>query len=111
MVTIYHNPRCSKSRQTLDLIERAGKTPDVVLYLKETPSYEVLEKALQTLGRDKLLRSGEEVYKEHIKGKELSDKELISIIQAHPIVMERPLVVNGDKMALGRPPESVKEIL
>jgi arsenate reductase len=111
MVTIYHNPRCSKSRQTLDLIEQAGKAPDVVLYLKDKPSTEILQKALEDIGRDKLLRTGEDVYKDHIKDKDLSDKDLISIIQEHPIVMERPLVINGDKMALGRPPESVKEIL
>jgi arsenate reductase len=111
MVTIYHNPKCSKSRQTLDLIEQAGKVPDVVLYLKETPEADVLQKALQHIGRDKLLRTGEEAYKTHIQGKELSDSDLISVIQEHPIVMERPLVVNGDKMTLGRPPENVKEIL
>lgn len=111
MVTIYHNPRCSKSRQTLDIIEKAGKAPDVILYLQEQPDTEVLQKALKDIGREKLLRTGEAEYKEHIKGKELTDSDLINIIQDHPIVMERPLVINGDKMALGRPPENVKEIL
>ncbi len=111
MVTIYHNPRCSKSRQALDIIEKSGKAPDVILYLKNAPQAEVLQKALNDIGRDKLLRKGEDTYKEYIAGKNLSDTQLIEIIRKYPIVMERPLVINGDKMALGRPLENIKEIL
>jgi arsenate reductase (glutaredoxin) len=114
MVTIYHNPRCSKSRQTLALIEASGITPDIVLYLEATPDAATLKSLLAKLGisaRD-LLRKGEDDYKDNnLAAPGLSDDELINAMVSHPKLIERPIVVNGDKAVLGRPPENVLSIL
>lgn len=114
MVTIYHNPRCSKSRQTLALIEERGITPDVVLYLDNPPSATALKGLLQQLGISprELLRKGEDAYKElQLSDTSLSDKQLIEAMVKHPKLIERPIVVNGDRAVLGRPPENVLELL
>lgn len=114
MVTIYHNPRCSKSRQTLALIEERGITPDVVLYLDNPPSATALKGLLQQLGISprELLRKGEDAYKElQLSDTSLSDKQLIEAMVTHPKLIERPIVVNGDRAVLGRPPENVLELL
>lgn len=111
-VTIYHNPRCSKSRQTLELIRAEGIEPVIVEYLSETPDAGELKALLQKLGkapRD-IIRKGEAVFKELVL-KDASDDALIAAMVANPILIERPIVVNGDKAALGRPPEDVLEIL
>ena len=111
-VTIYHNPRCSKSRQTLELIRAACIEPMVVEYLSETPSAAELKSLLAKLGkapRD-IIRKGEAVFKE-LGLKDAGDDALIEAMVANPILIERPIVVNGDKAALGRPPEDVLEIL
>ncbi len=114
MVTIYHNPRCSKSRQTLALLEENGLTPEVVLYLETPPSAETLKDLLNKLGisaRD-LLRKGEDAYKDNnLKNPELSDAELIDAMVRHPKLIERPIVVKGDKAVLGRPPENALELI
>jgi len=112
-VTIYHNPRCSKSRATLALLQERGITPEIVEYLKTPPSEAELDRILIMLGRepDALMRKGEAEYKEHIQGKELSRAEAIALMVAHPIVIERPIVVNGDRAAVGRPPESVLDVV
>lgn len=113
-VTIYHNPRCSKSRQTLALLTERGIEPQLVEYLKTPPDAATLRDLLGKLGlrpRD-LLRKGEAVYRELDLGDaSKSDEELIAAMAAHPILIERPIVVNGAKAALGRPPEKVLEIL
>jgi len=111
-VTIYHNPRCSKSRETLKLIEERGITPRVVEYLKAPPSAEELARILAALGK----RPAEIVRKKEaaeagINPAALADAELIDAMVAHPAIIERPIVVAGDKAALGRPPESVLAIL
>jgi arsenate reductase len=114
MVSIYHNPRCSKSRQTLALLEERGIKPDVVLYLETPPSVEVLADILKKLGMSprQLLRKGEDAYKENnLSDTGLSDQQLIEAMVAHPKLIERPIVINGDKARLGRPPEQVLEIL
>ena len=114
MVTIYHNPRCSKSRQTLALIEEKGITPDVVLYLEDTPDAGTLKSLLAKLGisaRD-LMRKKEDAYKENnLADASLSEDDLIAAMTEHPKLIERPIVVNGDKAVLGRPPENVLDIL
>ena len=114
MWTIYHNPRCSKSRQTLQLLQDNGIEPEVVLYLETPPSSEALVELLQKLGigaRD-LLRTGEEAYKElELKNPELSDAQLIDAMVHHPKLIQRPVVVKGDRAVLGRPPENVLELL
>lgn len=113
-VTIYHNPRCSKSRQTLALLLEAGLEPTVVEYLKDPPSASELSAILVKLGlevRD-LLRPGETAFAEAgLDDLELTDDEIIARMVAHPQVIQRPIVVSGDRAAIGRPPERVLEIL
>jgi arsenate reductase (glutaredoxin) len=113
MVTIYHNNKCSKSRQTLQLLQERGQEVEVVEYLTNTPSVEELKAVLVKLQikPEQLLRKGEQVYKEQFAGKSHTDEEWIRIMVENPKLIERPIVVNGDKAAIGRPPESVLEIL
>ena len=112
--TIYHNPRCSKSRQTLALLEEKGISPRIVDYLKTPPSAAELKAILKTLGlkpRD-LMRKGEPRYAElGLKDRDLDDDALIALMVANPILIERPIVVSGGKAEIGRPPEKVLEIL
>jgi len=113
-VTIYHNPRCSKSRQTLALIEEKGIAPTIIEYLKEGPDAATLTHVLALLGKSPrdILRKGEDVYKELDLGNaSKSDEELIAAMVTHPILIERPIVLSGGKAALGRPPEQVLDIL
>jgi len=113
-VTIYHNPRCSKSRQTLALLEERGIQPNIVLYLENTPNQKQLKSLLTKLdisARD-LMRTGEPEYKDNnLKDKDLSEAALISAMVKYPKLIERPIVVANGKAALGRPPEKVLEIL
>jgi len=113
-VTIYHNPRCSKSRQTLALLQEKGIDPAVVQYLDTPPDAATLKDLLGKLGlapRD-LMRRQEAAYKENGLGDPaLDDDALIAAMVANPILIERPIVVNGAKAALGRPPEQVLDIL
>lgn len=110
---IYHNPRCTKSRQTLALLEEAGVQPEIVKYLEDVPTTEDLKDLLVKLNMKAadLLREGEKAYKEMIKGKTFGDEELIQIMVENPKLIERPIVVRGNKAVLGRPPENVKELL
>jgi arsenate reductase (glutaredoxin) len=113
-VTIYHNPRCSKSRQTLQLLEENGVKPSVRLYLEDTPSAEELTDLIAKLGITprELLRKGEEAYKENqLSNKELTDVALIKAMVEFPKLIERPIVVKGDHAKLGRPPEQVLDLL
>jgi arsenate reductase (glutaredoxin) len=114
MVTIFHNPRCSKSRQTLELLEARGIELKIVEYLKEPPSAAELKAILEKLGmrpRD-LLREREACYAElGLKDRDLSDQALIELMVENPILIERPIVVSGSKAAIGRPPEKILEIL
>lgn len=113
-VTIYHNPRCSKSRQTLALLEENGITPQIRKYLEEVPSADELKSVLGKLGigARALLRSKEAEYAENNLGDEsLSDDQIIAVMIANPRLIERPIVVKGDQARIGRPPESVLEIL
>lgn len=114
MISIYHNPRCSKSRQTLALLEERDIDPEIVLYLETPPSAETLADVLQKLGISprQLLRKGEDAYKENnLSDTTLSDQQLITAMVANPKLIERPIVINGNKAALGRPPEQVLGIL
>lgn len=113
-VTIWHNPRCSKSRQTLALIEAQGVEPVIVEYLKTPPSREDITRAVKLLGvpATGLIRKGEKVYKElGLALRPLGDDELIAAMAANPILIERPVVFANGKAALGRPPENVLKIL
>lgn len=113
MLRIYHNNRCSKSRQTLELLRQQGQEPEVIEYLKEAPSPEQLREVISKLGLkpEQLVRKGEQVYKEQFAGKTLSDDEWLKALAENPILLERPIVVKGDKAAIGRPPERVLDIL
>lgn len=110
---IYHNPRCSKSRQTLELIESAGVTPEIVLYLDNPPSATELKDLIGKLGISAadLLRKKEAEYREAGLSADSSDAEIISAMQKYPKLIERPIVVKGEKAVLGRPPENVKGLL
>lgn len=110
-VTIYHNPKCSKSRQTLALIEEKGITPEVVLYLDETPGPEAFKAILDKLGMQAsdILRSKEA--KEAGLSKDMDEATLIAGLLANPRAIERPIVVKGDRAVLGRPPENVLDLL
>jgi len=113
-VKIYHNPRCSKSRQTLQLLEEKGVKAEIVEYLKDAPSKTELESVLTLLAlspRD-LMRKGEAVYAElNLKDEALSNDQLIAAMLENPILIERPIVLANGKAAIGRPPESVLDIL
>lgn len=112
-VIIYHNPRCSKSRQTLALLEERGVQPRVVRYLDQPPTEEEVLALLGKLGLPPhaILRKGEAPYAELGLGPESSAREVARAISQHPILLERPIVVIGDKAALGRPPENVLPLL
>jgi arsenate reductase len=111
-ITIYHNPRCGKSRDTLKLIEDKGLSPRVVEYLKTPPSAAELTRILNLLGkRPAEITRKKEAAEAGIDPAKLDDAALISALVANPIAIERPIVVNGAKAALGRPPESVLAIL
>ncbi|MCP4597896.1 arsenate reductase (glutaredoxin) [Neptuniibacter sp.] len=113
-VIIYHNPRCSKSRQTLALLEENGVEPQVRKYLEDAPSAEELTKVLSQLGitaRD-LVRKKEAEFKENgLDDSSLSDEQIIKVMTEVPKLIERPIVIKGDQARIGRPPESVLEIL
>jgi len=112
-LTIYHNPACTKSRETLALIRERGHEPQVVEYLKSPPSEAELTAIVRKLGIKplELVRTGEQVFKDKYKGKTLSDKEWIKAMVANPILIQRPIVVRGEAAAIGRPPEDVKPLL
>jgi arsenate reductase len=113
-VTIYHNPRCSKSRQTLELLQQKGVNADVVEYLSSPPNTDQLDHILTLLQLEprQLMRCKEAEYKEHgMDNPNLTRKQLIALMVQHPKVIERPIVIRGGKAAIGRPPETVLEIL
>ncbi len=113
-VTIYHNPRCSKSRQTLALIQDRGIEPQVVEYLKDTPDAATLDRLLKVLQMEPraLMRRKEAAFKElNLGDPSLSREALIAAMVANPILIERPIVTKDGKAALGRPPEAVLDIL
>ncbi|MBB1583785.1 MULTISPECIES: arsenate reductase (glutaredoxin) [Serratia] len=114
-VTIYHNPRCSKSRETLALLEQHGVKPDVVLYLETPPSVDQLKKLLKELGFSsarELMRKKEDLYKDlKLADENLSEAQLLQTMVDNPKLIERPIVVKGTQARIGRPPEQVLEIL
>lgn len=112
-VEIYHNPRCSKSRATLALLEEHGVAPTIIEYLQTPPSASELRAIVRKLGikPEALVRKGEEVFKTKYAGKTLSDAQWIDAMVENPILIERPIVIVSDRAAVGRPPENVLSIL
>ncbi|MCF8459323.1 MAG: arsenate reductase (glutaredoxin) [Flavobacteriales bacterium] len=110
---IYHNPRCSKSRETLQIILDAGVEPEIIDYLIDVPTEAELKDLISMLGIKPydLLRRGEADFKDNFKGKDLSDDEWITAMVKFPKLIERPIVVKQKKAVLGRPPENVKTLL
>ena len=111
--TIYHNPRCSKSRATLSLLEENGVVPTVILYLEQTPGVEQLRGICKKLDMSpaQLLRKGEDIYKASGLGADSSEEEILKAMFAHPKLLERPIVVKGERAVVGRPPENVLELI
>ncbi len=110
---IYHNPRCSKSRQTLQIIQDANTDVEIVEYLNTIPSKNELKEILKKLGMkaEEIIRKGGNDFKENFKGKNLSEEEWIEAMIKYPKLIERPIIIKGNKAVLGRPPENVKELL
>jgi arsenate reductase len=114
MLTIWHNPRCTKSRQTLALLEGSGKEVDVRLYLKDTPSEYDIKDMMDLLGLDNprgFMRKGEAIYKSEGLKDVANSKKLIEMMAKFPILIERPIVTDGRRAIIGRPPEAVKPLL
>jgi arsenate reductase (glutaredoxin) len=111
--TLYHNPRCSKSRKTLELLEEHGVHPKIVLYLETPLTAAEIAGLLKKLGLTaaQLVRRGEEEYRASGLGKDSSDEEILAAMAKHPKLIERPIVVRGNKAVLGRPPENVLAVL
>jgi arsenate reductase (glutaredoxin) len=111
--TIYHNPRCSKSRAALALLEERGIEPRVIEYLKTPPTRTELKALIKKLGvkPDAIVRTGEEVFKTEYQGRTLGDEEWLDALVEYPILLERPIVVSGERAVLGRPPEKILELL
>ena len=113
MIKIYHNNRCSKSRCGIEILEKSGKEFEVIKYLENIPSKSELKKIISLLNISpiQLVRKNEKIWKEEFKGKELSDAEVINAMEQNPKLIERPIVINGDKAVIGRPPENILEII
>ena len=111
--TIYHNPRCSKSREALALLQDSGITPKVVEYLKDVPTRKELELLVMQLGipASELVRKNEPLFKEKYKGLKLNEHEWIRVMHENPQLMERPVVVKGHTAVIGRPMDNVKDML
>ena len=110
---IYHNPRCSKSRQTLSLIEGKNKKVEIIEYLETPATVEEIESILEKLGIKAidLVRKKEKIWIEDYKGRDLTDKKIIEAMVENPKIMERPIVIDGNKAIIGRPPENVLTIM
>ena len=112
-ITLYHNPRCTKSREALALLRSHGIEPTIVEYLKTPPTLAELTDIVKRLGVEPqtLVRKGEDVFKQSYQGKQLDTSQWIAAIVAHPILLERPIAVRGTRAVIGRPPERVLELL
>lgn len=110
---ILHNPRCRKSRETLELIRNAGVEPEIILYLDDVPSKSELKAILTKLklSPEQIVRKNEAIYKQQFKGKKMSDAEWIKALISYPKLIERPIVIKGKKAIVGRPPENVNSLL
>ena len=113
MIVIYHNPRCSKSRETLEILETKKADYKVFKYLDIPLSAEKLGKIIKLLKIKpiELVRKNESIWKENFKGLTFTDEELIQVMAKYPKLIERPIVINGDKAVIGRPPKRILDII
>ena len=113
MIKIYHNPRCRKSREGLQILENSGKEFEIIKYLEDIPSEEELAKIIKKLNINpiQLVRKNEKVWKENFKEKDLSDHEIVKAMIENPKLIERPIVINNNKAVIGRPPETILEYI
>lgn len=113
MLQIYHNSRCTKSRECLAFLEKTGQEYEVIKYLETIPSFSELEKIIKKLEIKpiELIRQKEKIWTENFKGKILSDREIIQAMTSYPVLIERPIVINGDKAIIARPIEKMAMIL
>lgn len=113
MIVIYHNPNCSKSRESLEILETSKKDIQIIKYLDETLKTDKLNKIIKLLKIRPidLIRQNESIWKEHFKHLEFTDEELIEVMVEYPQLIERPIVINGDKAVIGRPPTRILDIL
>ena len=112
-IVVYHNNRCRKSREACSILQDEGVDFKIVEYLKQPLSDKEIKTLLKklNLSAEDIIRKGESVYKEKYKGKTLSEDQWIKVLEENPVLIERPIVVKGDKAVVGRPPENVKELL
>lgn len=112
MIQIFHNSRCGKSRNALEFLKKTGKDFEVINYLQEVPSHEALEKIIHKLAIKPidLVRKKETIWIEHYKTKKMSDKEIIQAMVEHPILIERPIIINENKAYIARTPEAFEGI-
>jgi arsenate reductase len=112
-LTIYHNTRCSKSRDVCSILEKKKVKTEIVEYLKTPPTQKEIKALLKMLGMkaSELVRKGEPLFKEQFEGKKISEAEWLKILSKNPILIERPIIVKGNKAIIGRPPEKVLEFI
>lgn len=113
MIQIYHNSRCGKSRECLAFLEDSGKEYEIIKYLEDVPSFDKLKTIIKKLGIKpiELVRQKEKIWIENFKHKKMSDDEIIQTMISNPILIERPIVINGDKAIIARPLEKAETIL
>ena len=110
MYTVYHNPRCTKSREALALLQEKGCQFEVIEYLKLTPKADELKLVLMKLNMkpEQIVRKGEQIFKQKLKGLKLSDDEWIKVLVEHPILIERPIVIKGNRAVIARPCSNIE---
>lgn len=113
MIKIYHNPRCRKSREGLEILEKSSKDFEIIKYLEVIPTKDELKSIVELLGisPEELVRKNETIWKENYQGKELTDDDILNAMLANPKLIERPIVINGMKAVIGRPPEEIVKII
>ena len=113
MIKIYHNPRCRKSREGLQILQESGQEFEIIDYLKKGVSFDELKSIIDLLAITpiELIRKNEAIWKDYYKGKILNDAAVISSMIEHPKLIERPIVINKEKAIIGRPPENIKQVL
>jgi len=113
MIRVYHNNRCSKSRGACDILKENGIEAEIIEYLKTPPTETEIREILSKLGMkaSEIVRRGEEIYKKSFAGREYTESEWVKILSENPILIERPIIINGDKAVIGRPLEKVNDII